>query len=74
MPDFQQYSCSETSPHYRVLKNICAMACGDPAETPSAAAPDPPSDDEGKPSKGSAPAVETAADSIADAAMVARRV
>lgn len=26
----------------RIIMNLCKMACGDPAETPSASAPDPP--------------------------------
>jgi len=29
----------------RVVKNLCAMACGDPLETPSAALPDVPEDE-----------------------------
>ena len=64
----------------RIIKNVCTMACADPAETPVASRPEPPSD--GEDTVGATKAcraataadAEAAADPVAEAAMVARRV
>ncbi len=61
---------------------MCTMACGDPAETPVASQPEPPSDEEAaaaksKHAKGAAAPADAngdATDPAAEAAMVARRV
>ena len=58
----------------RVVKNVCAMACGDHRDTPSAAGPDPPEDE---PDQAAAPAANGASDANTDpeaaAASVARQ-
>jgi hypothetical protein len=60
----------------RLVRNICTMACGDPADTPSAAAPDPPDEacapDVGR--DGTNGAHMQAADPALAAAAVARQV
>jgi len=56
----------------RVVKNLCAMACGDPLETPSAALPDVP-EDEPDQAAPTAAAAAGAGDPAAAAACVARQ-
>ena len=55
----------------RLVKNVCAMACGDHRDTPSAAEPDPPKDE---PDQAAPPAANGASDTNADPAAAAASV